>query len=366
MAYPAKKVICYLSASAGDWGGASRVLFTTLGILNKEKYEPLVLLPKEGPILAKLQDLKISFKIWGGLHEPCGRLNYIKDILHTMRFFRKNAVRIIHINHANYWRPAEIIAAKILRIPIITHYHVVVKEPGPYIRFSSRIAAVSKFVVESSGPKKIPKRVIYNSVDLTRFDNAKDIRKELGVGKEDIVISFVGQIREIKGIDLFLQLTKRITDEKVKFIIAGECRDPKRFSDSYTEERLQREIGRNKKVKYIGYTLEVQNIYYSSDIIVMPSRWAEPFGLINIEAGAACKPIVSTRVGGIPEVIRHGENGYLVEKEDIDSMIGYVEKLISNPLLRTKMGNKARQLIEEYFTHQPVKDLENMYEELMN
>ena len=360
-----KSTICYLSAAAGDWGGASRVLFSNLEILNRERYEPIVLLPSEGPILERLQRLGIRYEIWGKRHEPNGILRYLADVFRAVMLFRKNHVDLFHINDESYWRPAEIVAARLLRIPIVTHYHVVTSNPGPYIKYSATIAAVSEFTAKNSGPPGVPKAVIHNSVHLERFDQAKDIRTELNLAPEDVVVSFVGQIREIKGIDLFIKMARAIPHEHAKFLIVGECRDPRRFEGSYTVERLQAEIGGDSRIRYVGYRSDVQNIYRSSDIIVMPSRWGEPFGLINIEAGAARKPMIATRDGGITEIIRHGENGFLINKEDLAALIGYTKQLIENEPLRKQMGERARQIVEQEFTDQPVRKLEALYDALI-
>lgn len=361
-----KKIICYISASSGDWGGASRVLFTNLKILNRKKYKPIVLLPHEGPILPLLNKLDIDYEIWGDMHEYYNIFTYIANIIKAIRFFRTNKIDLIHINHANYWRPAEVIAARILKIPIVTHYHVVITEPGPFVKYSSAIAAVSNYVAENSESNDVVKKVIHNSVELVRYDSANDIRSELGLCNGDIVVSFIGQIRKIKGIDTFIELAHRINNDNAKFIIVGECRDPEKFEGSYTEEMLKDAIGDNKRIIYIGYRSDVENIYKSSDIIVMPSRWDEPFGLINIEAGAARKPMVATCVGGIPEVIVSGENGYLAERDDINSLADKVQKLIMDEQLRNKIGSNARAVVEERFTDLPVRNLEVLYEQLID
>jgi len=361
-----KKVICYLSASSGDWGGASRVLFTNIRLIDRSRYEPIVLLPSEGPILPLLQQLGVRYTIWGRQHEPNGTIQYIRDIIVAAKFFKRNRVDLLHINHANYWRPAEVIAGKLLGIPIVTHYHGVVRKPGPFLKFSSLIAAVSEYAATHSEPRNVPKVVIHNSVSLERFDATSDVRGELGLSAEDVVVSFIGQVRTIKGIDLFIKMAHAIPGPKVKFLIVGECRDPDRFEGSYTEDRLRAEIGDDTRIKYVGYRGDVQNIYRASDIIVMPSRWGEPFGLINIEAGAAQKPMVSTRDGGIPEIIRHGENGFLVEREDLAGLIRYTTLLVEDKALRQRMGQKAREIVEERFTGLPIRKLEQTYDQLIS
>lgn len=315
-------------------------------------------------MLPLLQELDVPCFVWKA-HEPSGVIRYVREIWAAARFFKQNRVDLLHINHANYWRPAEVLAAKILHIPIVTHYHVVIREPGPFIRFSSMIVAVSDFTAAHSEPKNIPKVVVHNSVSLERFDHAVDIRAELGLSGEDIVVSFIGQIREMKGIDLFIKMAHQIPEKRVKFLIVGECRDPRKFEGSYTEDRLRAEIEGDTRIKCVGYRSDVQNIYRSSDIIVMPSRWGEPFGLINIEAGAARKPMVSTRDGGIPEIIHHGENGFLVEREDLAGLIRYTSLLVENEGLRRELGHNARRIVEERFTDLPLRKLEQAYDGLV-
>ena len=360
-----KRTVCYLSGAAADWGGASRVLFTNIRLLDRARFEPLILLPSDGPIVPLLREMGVRYAIWGRHHEPNGWLRYARDVLAAAAFFKRHGVDLLHINHANYWRPAEMLAARILGIPVLTHYHVVVRRPGPFVRFSSMIAAVSEYAAQNSEPKSVPTVVIHNSVNVERFDNAADIRAELGLAPQDVVVSFFGQIRTIKGIDLFIRMAHRIPGENVKFLIAGDCRDPKKFEGSYSEERLRAEIGGDSRIVYVGYRSDIQDLYRASDIIVMPSRWGEPFGLINIEAGAARKPMVSTRDGGIPEIIRHGENGFLVEREDLEGLVRFTTRLVENEALRFSMGQRARQIVDEHFTSQPVRKLEQAYETLL-
>jgi glycosyltransferase involved in cell wall biosynthesis len=361
-----KKVICYLTESAGDWGGASRVLFSNLRLIDRTRFEPLVLLPKSGPVLPLLDQIDVPYVIWGRAHEPKSFVRYAVDIALAVRFFRQRRVDLLHINDANYWRPAEIIAAKLLRIPVVTHYHVVVDKPGPFIKYSDLIVAVSAYTAEASQPKTVPKAVVHNSVVLARFDQARDIREELGLSADDVVISFFGQIRDIKGVDLFIGLAHALHGRSIKFLIVGECRDPVRFPGSYTEDRLRSEIGDDSRIRYVGYRADVENVYRASDIVIMPSRGGEPFGLITIEAGASRRPVVATRDGGIPEVIQHGENGFLVDREDLAGLVHHTALLINDRELRQRMGQRARQIVEDRFTGRPVRDLERAYDRLLS
>ena len=93
---------------------------------------------------------------------------------------------------------------------------------------------------------------------------------------------------------------------------------------------------------------------------MVPSRWQEPLGLINLEAGACYKPVVATRVGGIPEVIHDGVNGYLVEPGDGEALVRRTQQLINDPAERQRMGAAGRRQVEEKFTTQPVREFERL------
>jgi len=357
-----RKTICYVATSAGDWGGASRVLNVTLRLLDRSRFEPLVLFPEPGPILPDLDRRGIRYRIWGPLCEYTDPFSYAKAVARTWRFLQREKVAVLHINHSGFWRAAEMVGAKLARVPILAHYHLVVDRPPPFTALLARVIAVSEFVSRASESSGVSKTVVYNAVELERFDTARDIRAELGIPAEATVVGFVGQIRGIKGIDLFIRLASEIPDASVRFLIAGECRESKGYQDGYSRDRLMSEILNDPRILYVGYRSDVENIYRSADILVMPSRWQEPFGLINIEAGAARRPMVASCVGGIPEVIRDGENGLLFDPDDFTSFVRAVRRLIDDQVLRAEMGRRARVIVEEEFTTKPIRRLEALYD----
>ena len=97
----------------------------------------------------------------------------------------------------------------------------------------------------------------------------------------------------------------------------------------------------------------------------MPSRWDEPFGLVNIEAGASRRPIVAAAVGGIPEIVVPGETGFLFERGDAAGFATHLRELVENEELRKKMGEAGRLHVERNFTTQPVRVLEGVYERVL-
>jgi glycosyltransferase involved in cell wall biosynthesis len=276
-----------------------------------------------------------------------------------MRLLHKERVAVLHINQ-RFWRPAEVLAALLMRIPVLVHFHVVNRQEGSFMGLCQGAVCVSRYVAEHSLPRQLQKAVVYNPVDIRRFDNGIDKREEWGLEEQHVVVSYLGQIREIKGVQDFIAMARQLPHANARFILAGECRDPKEFPGSYTIQNLQNMIAGDSRIRYVGYARDVENVYCSSDIIVIPSRWEEPLGLINLEAGACRKPVVATRVGGIPEVITDGENGFLVEAGNVEALADRVSRLIADPALRTRMGMAGRMKVQRDFTQRPVREFESL------
>lgn len=354
-----KKTIGFMAASAGDWGGASRYLSVLLKKINREAFRPVLIFQRKGPLLDELDKLGIDYVIWPE-HEFRNIGQYGISVLKSVKLFKERKVDLIHMNYFG-WRPAEVFAAKILNIPVLAHMHVVLQKPPPFLKHVRALIANSSYTKDHSFPSvsSYDKRVVYCSVELARYDGAVDIREEIGLRPEDVVVSFIGQIKKIKGIELFIQLADRLRHSGARFLIAGKCRDP-----GYSEQQFLKDIADNASITYLGYRSDIQNIYKTSDIVIVPSQWQEPFGLINIEAGACHKPVIATSVGGIPEVVTHGDNGFLVEKDDLDGLVKYTELLINDKALAQKLGANGRALVEARFTDAPVRQLERIYDEL--
>lgn len=352
----------FFSGSAGDWGGASRVLYTSLRILDRARINPLVLLPGEGPITQELDKLDIEYVIWGPLTEPGRPFAYAQAMWRTLSMLRRWRIEVMHVNHSNSWRPAELFAAWLARVPIVTHYHTTNLHPAPIMSLSTAIVAVSEYVARRSPPFDVPRSVIHNPVDIERFGVARSIRSELGYSADEVLVTFVGQIREIKGIRDFIEMGKQLPHARLRFLIAGECRDPQVFEGSLTEPALIDAFGGDTRFRHLGYVKKVEDIYASSDIIVMPSRWEEPLGLVCLEAGACGKPVIATRSGGIPEIVRDGETGLLVDIGDVAALVRQVALLVDAPTLRQRLGSNARSLVSQRFGSAPVRAFESLLE----
>jgi glycosyltransferase involved in cell wall biosynthesis len=279
-----------------------------------------------------------------------------------MFFFRRERVALIHLNYgAIGWKPAEIIAARLLRVPVVNHLHTAVKPASSYIRYSAALIGVSRYVCSKSDCQGVACHVVHNIADFDRFGTGIPKREELGLQQDSVVIGFFGQVRRIKGILRFLELPKRIPDHGIEFLIAGELRG----EDTFSSAEFQSMIEGDSRIKYLGYREDIQDLYASCDIVVMPSQWDEPCAMVLFEASAAGKPIVATSTGGTPEILIDGDTGHLIDKDDTDALVGRVSMLVRDGDLRTSMGARAREYARKRFVTDPVCQLEDVYRNVL-
>ena len=355
-------VVAYFLGTNNDWGGASRALLNFVRKLDRDAFTPLVIIPRPGPLQSILAAQGTRCEVWP-IHERSRNLPaYALDVARSMAFFRRQRIALAHLNYgAIGWKPAEILAARLLRIPLVNHFHTAVKTASSYLRYSAALIGVSRYVCSQSDHRGVACEVVHNVADFERFGQGKPKRAELGFRSDSIVVGFFGQVRRIKGISLFLEVAKRIPERDVEFLIAGELKG----EDTFSADEFERMLGGDARIKYLGYREDVQDLYASCDIVVMPSQWEEPCAMVLFEASAAGKPIVATATGGTPEILIDGHTGYLVRRDDMDAMVERVRALVRDPRLRQSIGARARQNAAEKYVAAPVRQLERLYGQLL-
>jgi glycosyltransferase involved in cell wall biosynthesis len=163
------------------------------------------------------------------------------------------------------------------------------------------------------------------------------MRARLTDGNPDkTLLLFVGRVAAEKQIQQIAPILDAIPNTHLAIVGDGPFRP-----------NLERTFN-GHPVTFAGYLdgEDLSAAYSVSDIFVFPSA-IETFGLVVAEAMAAELPVVSTRVGGVPEIITHGENGFIVEPNDVDGMIGHVRDLAENADLREKIGSAARISVQD-------------------
>ncbi|MCJ7635277.1 glycogen synthase [Candidatus Bathyarchaeota archaeon] len=209
-------------------------------------------------------------------------------------------------------------------------------------------------------PDKI--KVIPNGVDAEAFHHHEDhsILKKYGVKKPYIL--FLGRLSRQKGIfDLISAVPKLLQETEV--VLATGAPD-----EAGLTEELGRKLEDSQKIIWINKMLpinEVIPLLSGASVFVAPSIY-EPFGIMNLEAMACARPVVSTRVGGIVDVVLDGQTGLLVSPGKPEELAEAVNRILSNPTLGERMGKAGRTRVETLFTWKKVaEDTLSLYQEIV-
>jgi len=214
------------------------------------------------------------------------------------------------------------------------------------------------------------KETVYNGIDLSLFAPAlggEKARSMLKIGKETRLIGTIGHLAPLKGFEELIEAIGKVINEgfDVKLAIVGEAIYPN--SQSYKQDLLSlvHSKGLKDRIIFTGFRENIPELLASFDIFVLPSRM-EGFGRVNLEAMAMGKPVISTNVGGIPEVVQDGVTGILVTPRNSKALAHAIIRLFNDSQLGKSMGNAGRRRVEEHFTLQAhVQRIEEIYLEIL-
>lgn len=218
------------------------------------------------------------------------------------------------------------------------------------IKYFDRVIAVSddihRKLVRYLAPDKVV--TIHNAIDPNGSIPGRDselVRSEFGIGNDIPVIGSVGRMVPVKGFELFLAMAKAILTVRpeVKFMLVGD--GPQRAE----LERKARELGITESVIFTGFRNDVTDLINCLDIFAMTS-YHEGIPMALLEAMAMKKAVVSTAVGGIPEIIQDGVSGILVDSNDAGQLSAASLRLLANSDARLNLAEAARSRIEEEFS----------------
>lgn len=332
--------IVYLNHT-GLVSGAERVLIHMLRVLDRSRYEAVVLCPENGPLPGLVRDEDIpclAAPVIEGrfTRQPGEMLRYTRSLGRSIRAMRKTLLELNpDLVHANTLRAGVVatLATAGADLPVVWHVHDTLPRHAvsTAIRMlalqsrRTRIVAVSHAAGEAfcgKAPLGGRLRVIHNGIDLARFPHkqaggAHGFRQSAGIPEEAFLVSAVGQICARKGLRELLESFRRIYAAAPQMHLAIVGKAVFRHEEEYRDSLMNyvRAAGIEDRVHFTGERDDVSAAMQASDLLVLNSH-EEPFGLVLVEAMSSGTPVVATRVGGIPEIVRDGENGWLVERGD--------------------------------------------------
>ncbi len=289
---------------------------------------------------------------------------------------------IIHVHYAiphavSGYLAKQIIGAK-TPIKMLTTLHgtditLVGLEPTflPLVKFSleqsDAITAVSGHLREKTNQSFTPRkdiRVIPNFVDTSIFSRSEArcdaMRNRLSKPGEKVLMhcSNFRSVKRVQDTIRILQEVRKSIDARLVLIGDG----PERADT----ERLSRELQVSDHVTFLGKQNALAEILSAADLFLLPSQ-SESFGLSALEAMSCHVPVVASNVGGIPELVTHGENGYIAEIGDVQRMAKYAVELLGSPKRWAAFSEKARQsAVENFDVNRVVPQYEALYSEVVS
>jgi glycosyltransferase involved in cell wall biosynthesis len=187
-------------------------------------------------------------------------------------------------------------------------------------------------------------------------------RRYLGISDDRFAVGWIGRMTAVKRTDDVLVAFKELRDSGVDAMLCMVGDGPDRLQ----LERRAHELGIMREVLFLGYQEEVASFYAAFDALVLPSS-NEGTPVSVIEALAAERPVVATRVGGVPDVVRDGEDGFLVEAGETGDLADRLEQLARDPELRERMGRRGRErVLPRYAVDRLVEDVDELYRSLLS
>ncbi len=329
-----------------------------------------VMVKREGKITIH----RLSCMEWNDRTDSKGQTERL--LRYLRKLCEKKKIDIISSQHLNNWsflNPGYSIATNIVavenKIPNILTVHNpygLTNENAPekialLHMFWDKIISVSSFISEKIHSIGVDVNLIstcYPGVDLASFKpdlGRKWLQSRIGVKERERIILFAGRIEDGKGIPELLNSFATIANrtKNVKLLIAAGRISPKlkdvfdkSVEKTYEKAKL---LGIRDKIIIQPFELdEMPRVYSGADIFVLPTR-AEAFGLVYVEAMACGLPVIGTSVGGVPEIISNGEDGYLVPPEDPTELTKKIEWLLKNKSKRIAMGKKGVEKASKKF-----------------
>jgi glycosyltransferase involved in cell wall biosynthesis len=342
----------------------------------RTRYEIVVVLPAEGPLSEALNNLGIAYRLLPVGGYSLLRKNVVDVANYALRFpwltlalwriIRQESIDLVYANSARTFLWGTL-ACVFARRPILWHLYSTLLDSKTIglLNLFGRLPNVRKILsVCKSTSAPFPSldakiATSYVGVDTEIYaphpDLGEEFRSELGVSGSTRLVGIVGNLIPLKGQDVFLkaasQVYAKISD--VRFAIIGQARDGDAESQGFSDrlQQIARDSSLTGKVIFTGYYPDILKAINGLDLLVSSSR-AEAMPLVILQAGACGKPVIASAIGGVPEIIQMGINGWLCQAGDDAELANAVVQALDDPIQLARTGDAARQITIEKFSLQ--------------
>jgi L-malate glycosyltransferase len=365
--------VLHLIKSLGR-GGAEVLLAEGLAVADRERfaYDYGYFLPWKDTLVSALRDQDAEVTCF----KASSNAAILTAIFRVARHLRERRVDIVHA-HLPLAGIAARLAGRLARVPVVYTEHNLQERYHPLTRqlnlrtwhWQSRAIAVSGEVAESihrHTDGRVPVQIVRNGVNVRSFDpsayNGAEVRDRWRIPADAPVVGTIAVFRVQKQLGDWLRVARRVVDAvpDTHFLLVGD--GPQRVA----LEAQARQIGLAEAVRFAGLQEETRPYFAAMDVYLMTSRF-EGLPIALLEAMSMAVPPVVTAVGGIPEVIRSGSNGYLRVFGEVDELAADVIGLLRDRHLRSCTGAAARAtVVKDFSMARMQRELEAIYLEVVS
>ena len=271
-----------------------------------------------------------------------GPANYLRGVARIRGILRQARFDVLN-SHSRRDTMLAGVAARLAGTPLIVRTRHLANRPGSLLSYTivpHRVTTASDFVRQGLIERGVPEghvATVYPAVELPPLTGQSTLRKELKLASNDIVVGCVAVMRALKGHRELIDAMAPLIAERpnVHLVLVGGGSPLFEEIQAYVESR-----GLSRRIHMLGMRNDVPNLLEGFDIFALATR-KEASGTVFVEAGAAGLPVVGTRVDGVPEMMKEGENGLLVPLDDIPALTAAIRRLVEDPELRKRMGQAS-------------------------
>jgi glycosyltransferase involved in cell wall biosynthesis len=373
---PTKKNILFV-ITKGNFGGAQRYVFDIASNLPKDEFSVSVAMGEGHALEQKLESVGIETIRIKSLKRNIYLLGDIQAFWELFFIFRLERPDIIHLNSSKAGLIGTI-AARLASI-VTSNYSPKIIFTGHGWAFNEKRNIISRAILSllhyttilgSHITIAVSERVraqlaqfpfaskkivtIHNGIKNDNYKDKNEARTQLALPLDKTIIGTISELHTNKGIDCALHACAHVFEEypEVHFVILGDGEERKSL------ELLTKNLGIDSRVIFLGYVPHAAEYLKAFDIFSLTSR-TEAFPYVLLEAGAASRPVIASRVGGIPELIEHQVSGLLSYPDDSDDIEHKMKVLLSDENKRNEYAQKLNQKVSLEFS------LENMLEKTL-
>ena len=355
-------------------GGSDLALVRLVSALDTDRYEPIVLLPREGPMVTRLQAAGAQVRF-----VPMIQLRTLPSLAYQARYLahfwvtvakiawliRRERIDLVHTNSLYALYGA--FAARLTGRRHVWHVREIPPQiPVARAALGRMVLALSSLIISMTdacssglfaGLDRRKVKLLSEGLDLatwSRRPGLRDIRAELGLAADATVVGFVARLDPWKGLDVFLDAAAQVKQRfpATVFLVSGDAPDG---FQAYRDDMIARAatLGLGDSVHFLGwrYRMDViPDLMASLDVFCHTSIQPEPFGLVVIEAMAMECPVVAVKEGGPLEIIEDGVSGLLTPPGRAEALADAVCTLLADPPRRAALAAAGRSRVERCYS----------------